>query len=243
MFQFTALQHANLEVILTMIVLATLPVFLLLYYFWKRDQGEKEPMRLMRKAFLWGLAVTPLGGLASAGLFTLAAPLLDFPILAAFLTPFVLIALPEEYVKYWVVKRKIFLHHKFNEVMDGITYTILASMGFAILENILYIFEYGISVGYLRAFTAVPAHAMFSGIMGFYLGQAKFAKPAQRQKLFRRGLLAGVFFHGLYDFLLMSGVPILILLAFPLLAYMWFILHRAIKKAHNGKRLEPLRYF
>lgn len=126
--------------------------------------------------------------------------------------------------------------------MDGITYCIIASMGFAILENIVYTLQYGWQTGVMRAFTAVPAHALFSGIMGHYMGIAKFTKdPILAKKLMRRGLIAGIFFHGLYDFLLMSGVVVLALMVFPLLAYMWTILNRSIRSS-NGHSKETIKY-
>lgn len=216
------------------IFVASSPVFGLLYYFWHKDRGEKEPLPLMRDVFLWGILV--IFPVMIVELILMGLPYLFFqdpPLIYWIAMPFLCVALPEEYAKLHVVKKVAYDHHKFNEIMDGVTYCILASMGFAIFENILYTFQYGIEVGILRAFTAVPAHALFSGIMGYYIGVAKFTKDSLAVKrLFRKGLWLGVLFHGLYDFLLMSGMVSLILLVFPLLVYMWFELHRLIKTAH-----------
>lgn len=230
--------------VLWTIVVAGLPVFGLLYYFWHRDKGEKEPVRLMRKVFLWGvLAIVPVAIMEFAIFYGVSLAWTVPPLWIGILIPFIFVALPEEYFKLWVVKKKAYNEKKFNEIMDGVTYCILASMGFALFENIMYIFQYGVETGILRAFTAVPAHALFSGLMGTYIGRAKFAKDPQQEKiLFRKGLMAGVFFHGLYDFLLMSGVPYLIALVFPLLFYMSTQLHFAIRLA-NAKRAEALDYF
>lgn len=235
---------ANIVVLSITIGVATLPVFALLAYFRYRDKGEKEPRKLRRKIFWWGIAVT-FAAAAIEGFVELNV--YDFfnghpPLLYHALMPFLLIALTEESLKLWVVKKFAFNHKKFNELLDGITYCIIASMGFAILENIIYTLQYGWQTGVMRAFTAVPAHALFSGIMGHYIGRAKFTKdPAQVKKLMRQGLLAGVFFHGLYDFLLMSGIVALALLVFPLLAYMWTILNHSIRQA-NGHKADPIRY-
>ena len=216
------------------ILVATMPAIGLLYYFWHKDKGEKEPLPLMRKVFLWGIvAIAPV---IVAEIFLMTVPYFiwaDPPLLYWVLMPFVCVALPEEYAKLVVVKRCAYQHGKFNEIMDGITYCIIASMGFAVFENIMYTFQFGVGVGILRAFTAVPAHALFSGIMGYYIGVAKFTKdPAAIKKLFRKGLFWGVLLHGLYDFLLMSGIPILILLVLPLFIFMWIYLHRLIKAAN-----------
>ncbi|MEK9166875.1 MAG: PrsW family glutamic-type intramembrane protease [Patescibacteria group bacterium] len=216
--------------LLFFIALSTLPVALLLYYYWIKDHGEKEPLPLMKKVFWHGvLIVIPVGIVEYFLLIGLQLLGIENGTIAyGFLVPFFLVAIPEELGKLYVVKKYAFDHPKFNELMDGITYCIIASMGFAFAENISYIFLYGSSAGILRFFTAIPAHALFSGLMGFYIGRAKFDKKNEKE-LIQRGLFYGVFFHGFYDFLLMSGVPLLILSVFPLLIYMWWKLNKEIK--------------
>ena len=230
--------------ILVTIALALLPVFILLAYFWHKDRGEKEPLPLLRKVFFWGvLVIIPVAGVEIFLDSAIDSIWTEPPLWYWLIMPFLFVALPEEFAKFLVVKKVAYDHSKFNEIMDGITYCIVASMGFAAFENINYTFQYGIGTGILRAFTAVPAHALFSGIMGYYIGVAKFTKkPEDVKKLMRRGLFAGVFFHGLYDFLLMSGLTYLILLVFPLLFYMWAQLHHAIRLA-NAKKADGLDYF
>lgn len=228
-----------MQAILLTILVATLPVVGLLYYFYRKDKGEKEPLPLMRDVFIWGiLAIFPVivVEIILQGVGYVIWP--ESTLVYAIVLPFLMVALPEEYAKLHVVKKVAYEHGKFNEIMDGITYCIIASMGFAVFENIMYTFQYGVGIGIMRAFTAVPAHALFSGIMGYYIGVAKFTKDKEQvKKLFNKGLWMGVLFHGLYDFLLMSGVPELILLVFPLLIYMWFELHSLIKKAHGLKQV------
>lgn len=226
--------------LLIIIVIATLPVFILLYYFWHRDKGEKEPMSLMKKVFWAGILITlPIAIIEMLLQFVFADVATISPTFFWLFSSFALIAFPEELGKLWVVKTKAFKHPKFNEVMDGITYCIIASMGFAIFENVLYTMMYGAGTGILRAFTAVPAHALFSGIMGHYIGLSKFQKNKKAERaLLWKGLAAGVFFHGLYDALLLSGMPLLILCVFPLLIYMGVVLHRAIKHANGGSTHE-----
>ena len=76
----------------------------------------------------------------------------------------------------------------------------MVSMGFACTENIMYVLDGGYQTGILRAFTAVPAHATFGVLMGFYMGRAKFSKNRLRLNLM--GLLLATIFHGAYDFFL-----------------------------------------
>ena len=227
------------DLLLTLLI-ASIPVAILLYYFAHKDKGEEEPKKIMRKVFLFGILITIPLGFAEYFIDQFAQVFFGGrPVGYWILMPFLFVALPEEFGKLWVVKRKAYDHHKFNEVMDGITYCIVASMGFAILENILYTAQFGLGVGVLRAFTAVPAHALFSGIMGHFIGLAKFTKDKRYEKeLIRKGLIAGFLLHGSYNFLLMSGIGYMSVLIFPLLAYMWIILHRGIRAAHEGKKEE-----
>jgi len=158
---------------------------------------------------------------------------------------FVIAGLIEELIKFLVVKRVAYDHHKFNEVMDGITYAVLASMGFAVLENLIFVMSEGFGVGVMRAVLAVPAHALFSGIMGFYIGKAKFAKtPWDSRELLWKGLLIGILYHGLYDFFLLSG-NLLIFAVVPLMILMMAHLRNLIKHArHSDKiRKNPPRKF
>jgi len=223
-------------------IIAVLPVVILLYYFWYRDRGEKEPMKLMRKVFIWGILVIAPIIVIEMLLEDFALSFISDPIVFLLVSNFLLVALPEELAKFTVVKKAAYNHHKFNEVMDGITYAILASMGFAIAENVLYTINYGIEIGYLRSITAVPAHALFSGIMGYYIGQAKFTQDKKKKKaLFLKGICAAIFFHGLYNFMLSTEIAFVQLSVFLLIFYMFTVLNRAIKLAHKDK-MSPLRY-
>ena len=73
-------------------------------------------------------------------------------------------------------------------------------MGFAALENIIYVYQYGFTTGLTRAFTAIPAHATFGILMGYFMGKAKFSKNNVKYNLL--GLLVATVFHGAYDFFL-----------------------------------------
>jgi RsiW-degrading membrane proteinase PrsW (M82 family) len=75
----------------------------------------------------------------------------------------------------------------------------MVSMGFACIENILYVFQQGYVTGILRIFTAIPAHATFAVIMGYFLGRAKFTK-SNNIVFSIIALAAATIFHGLYDY-------------------------------------------
>jgi len=104
----------------------------------------------------------------------------------------------EEGFKYFAFKKGIWKSRYFDEFYDGIFYAALISLGFATLENIFYVFDYGIETGLTRAVTAIPAHAFFGITMGFYFGLAKF-KLRNRRKNLILAFVVPVILHGLYD--------------------------------------------
>jgi RsiW-degrading membrane proteinase PrsW (M82 family) len=83
----------------------------------------------------------------------------------------------------------------------------MIGMGFATLENILYVNSYGIETAMVRMFTAVPAHAAFAVIMGYYVGLAKFEqRKSEEQKLLFIGFIGAVLLHGAYDYFLFQKI-------------------------------------
>ena len=138
---------------------------------------------------------------------------------------FLIIGLAEEFFKRMVVMRVAYNHPAFNERLDGIVYCTIAALGFATLENIFYIFSYyaeqpGIWI--TRGLLSVPAHMLFGITMGYYLSMAKYCPDeALKKKYYRKSLWIPAMLHGLFDFLLMSGIPWLALLMIPLVIYLW----------------------
>ncbi|MBT8252970.1 MAG: PrsW family intramembrane metalloprotease, partial [Bacteroidia bacterium] len=128
-------------------------------------------------------------------------PLNDkYSIIQQFVRAFFIVGLTEEFSKYVIVRYYAQSKRAFNEPFDGIVYAVMVSMGFAAVENIFYVMEGGLPVAVLRAFTAVPAHATFGILMGYYMGRAKFSNNRIRYNL--TGLFLAILFHGAYDFFL-----------------------------------------
>jgi RsiW-degrading membrane proteinase PrsW (M82 family) len=94
---------------------------------------------------------------------------------------------------------------EFNHILDGVVYGVTISLGFATIENIWYGYQFSTAYGSmqiillnisLRAVTAVPAHAILGGVMGYYLGKAKVRNSGAYAF---GGLLLAIFLHGLYN--------------------------------------------
>jgi RsiW-degrading membrane proteinase PrsW (M82 family) len=223
-----------MKVVLSLFM-AVAPALFLVWYFYRQDKKKPEPMGLVLKVFLLGIVLTLpaifLERLASS----LEGPLAWSPVLVAGFHAFIVAAGCEELLKLFLVLRIPYRNSHFDEVMDGIVYAIVASLGFACMENILYVLSSGWEVAVLRAFTAIPLHAVSSGMMGYYIGRARFARDDRVERTFiMKGLLIAVLIHGTYDFLLFSTVflPVFIGLGiFPLLIWAFIVLKKKIGTA------------
>lgn len=201
-----------------LVLLALAPVAAVVWYVYAKDKHEKEPTKLLITCFALGvISIVPalfgseLGislGLEESG-----------NIVGTFLFAFFAVALPEELAKFIFLRYYIFPKKEFNEPYDGIIYAVMIGMGFAAFENIIYVIQGGLAVGVLRMFTAVPAHAVFGAMMGYYVGLAKMnSSRSQRNGQLAKGLGIAVVLHGLYDFFLFQQkIEVLGLMSFILL--------------------------
>jgi protease PrsW len=116
----------------------------------------------------------------------------------------VLAAVCEELPK-WIAFLLIYRWNEFDEPLDGVVYGVALALGFATVENVLCVARDGLGVGVLRAVFAVPAHALFGAVMGFYFGRAKFGGAHDdRRALLGVALAAAIALHGAYDFILQA---------------------------------------
>jgi RsiW-degrading membrane proteinase PrsW (M82 family) len=130
-----------------------------------------------------------------------------------------------------------FRQKEFDEPFDGIVYGVVVSLGFAAVENIFYVMDGGVSVGLLRMFTAVPAHASLGVIMGYYFGLA-WQHPESAWKYKLRGLISAIALHGAYDFFLMqNNIPAFALFSFLGLFISIRLALKAIKKQRKRSKL------
>ena len=186
---------------MNLILCAIAPIFTIIIYIYIHDKYEKEPVGLLIANFLFGAVVSILIVTILYLITGRFIPITDeYSVWQQFIQAFVVVALSEEFSKYVIVKYFAQPKKAFNEPYDGIIYAVMVSMGFACTENIMYVLQGGYETAILRAFTAVPAHATFGILMGYFMGLAKFSN--NRIKLNMAGLFLAVLFHGAYDFFL-----------------------------------------
>jgi len=186
---------------MSLVLAAIAPAFIIIIFIYIKDKYEKEPKRVMLFSFLLGAIVSVLISTVLYVFFDYFLPLTDDKSVGQqFIKAFFVVALIEEFSKYVIVRYYSQPRKAFNEPFDGIVYAVIVSMGFAMVENIMYVFQGGYEVALLRAFTAVPAHATFGILMGYFMGKAKFNGKRIADNLI--GLTLAILFHGAYDFFL-----------------------------------------
>lgn len=201
-----------------LLILAILPTILLGWYICKNDKIEKESPGLLIALGLSGLGSVVLTLVLSfasyfiSPIFSADTATLD-PISLA-IAVFIGIALIEEFSKWIFVYIIAWKHREFNHVYDAIVYCVFVSLGFATLENILYVFSAtnfadSLSIALNRMIFSVPGHTFFGVMMGYYLGLAKLTSVHGIKDKSRTNLILSILVptiaHGFFDYFLMLG--------------------------------------
>ncbi len=187
-----------------LLALSIAPGLAICFYIFHKDIYNREPKITLLFSFILGmLAIIPAFLIES-----ILIPLFGKSVLATAVVAFGVVGLIEEFFKFIVVRYYCFSRKSFDEPLDGIIYAVVVSMGFATIENIGYVMQHGYSVAIARMFLAIPAHAAFGVMLGYFIGKAKF-NPGKSKQYFFQGLFWAVLFHGTYDFFLfLQGNPI-----------------------------------
>lgn len=218
---------------MNLILFAIAPVCIIILYIYLKDKYEKEPKLLLLYSFLLGAFVSVILTTLLYILFDLVLLLDNASVFQQFIKAFFVVGFTEEFSKYVIVRYFAQPNEAFNEPFDGIVYAVMVSMGFAATENMFYVLEGGYEVALVRAFTAVPAHATFAILMGYFMGKAKFSNNRTLMNL--TGLLLAIFFHGAYDFFLfIDFVPGVWVGAFVSL-FIGIVLSRKAIKKHQDR--------
>ncbi|MGQ9708614.1 MAG: PrsW family intramembrane metalloprotease [bacterium] len=215
-----------------LLILAVVPGLALLLFFYYRDRHKREPFWPIFIALVLGAFVLLPAAATSTLLQRLTGWFSQKPgLIRIFLGSFFIAGLVEEGWKFFVVRFYCYHRPEFDEPYDGIMYSTAVALGFATVENILYVFSPSVlgalRTGLLRALMAVPSHAFYGVLMGYFLGEAKFARTTTEANILALiGLALAITAHGIYDFLVIAlpHHPLLIgsLIVFSLLVWVVF---------------------
>ena len=186
------------------IAIAAAPGIAVCIYIFYRDIYNKEPKLNLVISFLLGaLAILPAIELERY----FSKDLIDGSIRSVAIFSYLVVGFSEEICKFAGLRFYSYRRKSFDEPLDGIVYSLMVSMGFATVENILYVMKFealmgnGLQIGIQRMFLSIPAHATFAIVMGSFVGKAKF-EPLRSKLLMVMGVLGATFIHGSYDFFL-----------------------------------------
>lgn len=229
-----------------LIIIAILPTIAIAVALYLRDKYDREPLYHLVKIFLLGT----LSAIPTAFVEKILMTINVFGgLLSIAFTSFIIAGLTEEYFKRCVVLKYAYYSKHFNEKLDGLIYCSFSALGFATVENILYVvfrFTANPYVGIYRGVISVPAHVLFGVTMGYYLSLARFSKNVQLRNLYlQKSLYIPVFLHGFFDFILMSRINVLIYLFVPYVLYLWITnlekLNQYTKESEEAHQLEQPR--
>lgn len=198
----------------TYFMAAVLPAVILLIYVYRRDKTDKEPGYLLKKLLISGLFAAAVASLLEMAVSFILGYFADSLSITAFAIMDALsVALIEEGAKFHYMKKHTWNDPNFNYTFDGVIYAVFVSLGFAAIENVLYVFMYGMSVAFTRAILSIPAHLAFSVYMGVFYAKAKVCDVYLHKSGITLNLFAGyvtaVLLHWIYDGMLMVGGDIL----------------------------------
>jgi len=233
------------------LIVGVAPSLFLLLFFYLKDRYEPEPRGHVALAFakgaaailpayVAGLALERAVGVEWLALGGLPARLFEAGVLAAG---------TEELSKWSIFFLFIYRWSEFDEPLDGVVYGVAMALGFAAVENVLCVRKDGLSIGVLRAIFAVPAHALFGAVMGFYFGRAKLGggqrggadvTPAAWRARIALSLAVPIAFHAAYDFCLIElrGAWLYLVIGAGSLALWIFVLRRV----HRAQADSPFRH-
>lgn len=207
------------------------PAFALMSFFYLKDRFT-EPLHLIFRTFIYGaILVLPI-------MFMQYALQAEGIGNGDFVHSFMIVAFMEEFFKWFIFIYTIYHHTAFDAHYDGIVYAVAISLGFATVENSLYLVSNGIEYAFSRALFPVSSHALFGVIMGFYFGKAKMESSHKKWNL-TFALFVPLLLHGVYNYILTKVTSDWLLLLIPFMLFLWIVALRRVKVA-NAAKLESL---
>lgn len=205
------------------VVLSVVPALLLAAYLWYADVTASEPLELLVATFLLGVLFASFAGVLNTEVGPYVAGIGSgfgaVPVVGTVLFFFLVVGPVEEGVKLLAVRLHAYRSPSFDAVVDGAVYGAAAGLGFATIENALYITRSidgalamvrfggeGTGITAVRAL-AGPGHVIYSAFAGYYLGLARFNRE-HAGPLVVKGLVVATLVHATYNVAATVLVPV-----------------------------------
>lgn len=208
-----------------LLAVAIAPCLALFSYFYLRKQIHHDPSRSLLHTYIYGMILTfPIMFIQyvfeEEGVFQ-----------SVFISDVVFTSGLEEFFKWLVLLVVVFSHVDFEDPYDGILFGASVSLGFATVENILYLLTFGVEEALIRALLPVSSHALFGVVMGYYLGRAKFVEQSSKNPMLFLSFFTAFGLHFVYNALVMTG-SIRLYLLIPFMLFLWWFALKQVKRAH-----------
>lgn len=228
-----------------LIAAAIIPAIFLIRYIYKVDRLDKEPKKLILRLVIYGVISTYVAVILER----IGCGILDRTVMItdpkyAMIEFFFIVGPAEELSKYFFLRYGTWKAKEFNCQFDAIVYSVSVSLGFALWENIKYVFSYGFSVALVRAVTAIPGHACFGVLMGIWYGVAKrqeiIGSPRLSQLFRWVSVISAAFVHGLYDYIATSSNTAGEIIFAVFIVALFMICFKSVKRlAAKDRYLDP----
>ncbi|HMK36567.1 MAG TPA: PrsW family glutamic-type intramembrane protease [Desulfomonilaceae bacterium] len=217
-------------------ILGLLPGLIWLAYSRWKNGYQPGSFEHMLRVFVWGCACT----IPSFFVEQISGAMLRSESLPhAAISSFFLIAPSEEFFKLVAVWIAIYRSRHFREPLDGIIYAATAALGFACIENVMYMAELGGQSFVSRALYATPAHVLFSSMWGYSMGLARFKRDGEFL-IICKGFLLASGLHGIYNFLVAVYPKAAMVSLLPLMVFMAWLAYRKIQDFRTNYPFPPL---
>jgi protease PrsW len=229
--------------IIIVFLVALAPCVFWLWLIYKWDRYKPEPKGLIIRTFIFGMVIAIPVAFIESALYPNAVQEPTSLQSAAYLA-FVVAGLTEELAKFLVVRWSVYNSPHFEEPADGLVYSAAAALGFASLENVIYVLRFGWEVILLRGLISNLAHVMFSALWGYPLALGKLGMISKRYTWL--GLIGAMIAHGLFDFLFFTSsaytflaIPLFIGMAIVFTLMMRHANRHSVYIAHRFNNLPP----
>ncbi len=220
--------------VLSFLLLAFAPGIFWLWFFVRKDIYRPEPKRLLALTFFLGMVSTIPAAIVES--IFLDDSIVSGPAAAFTMGMLFVVGPVEETAKFLAVRLVAFRSLYFDEPGDGLVYSVAASLGFASLENFVYIINFGPEVMIGRAPLSTLAHVIFGSFWGYALGSQKQEDTRNSTSVFM-GVATGAVVHGLFNVLAMKPQTLLAAVVLVVLGAWWTLRH-----LNWAQSVSPFRY-
>lgn len=225
----------------SLLYLSILPSIILMFYIYKKDKVEKEPVNMLVRCFIGGVL---------SGFIVILLGVLGFSYdidvnsnLSVLIYSFIYVGFIEEFIKLVIGYFITYKDKDFDYLYDSVLYMSFVSLGFAVLEGIIYIANtFDILVSIVRGITTLPGHVFFGIFIGYYLGLAKKESVLGNKKkeniYLGYAVIVPSLLHGFFDYCLYTTSSLGIILFCLFVGVLYLASFKKIKEiSDNDKSL------